>query len=74
MPIAIAADGAKFLHALHVLSLVQDFIKDLMEASRYVLFLPKKLLEILHPFEIVNDDSAGITLNVRDEEDIVAPF
>src|SRR5882757_10706549 len=53
---------------------IEGAVEDLIFAPCHFLFFPEQLLQILHPFEIADHDAAGITEDVRYQENFILTF
>ena len=55
-------------------SLHKGLLQDAVEFAHHLALVPEEALQILHPFKVGNDHTAGIAENVGDHEDFGTRF
>lgn len=54
--------------------LIEGAVEDLVFPPHHLTLFPEQLLQVLHPFEIADDDTTRIAKHVGDDEDLVPAF
>ena len=63
---------AGFAFAAEGEGLGEGLLEDAVELAHDFAFVPEEALEVLHPFEVADDDTASVAEDVGDDEDVAA--